>query len=85
MSDLLAYALQGAVGIACLVYGVVAAVRKFGTISLPWRNRDEPTPRDDLRLVVDLAARLRDRKHTAAVEVCQKLVEQLLRPTEPLP
>jgi hypothetical protein len=38
---------------------------------------------DDLRLVIDLAARLRDQRKPDAVAVCQKLLDELLKPEAP--
>ena len=46
-------------------------------------TRRERTPVDDLRLVIDLAARLRDEGKSAAVACCQKLLDELLQPREP--
>jgi len=46
-------------------------------------TRRERTPVDDLRLVIDLAARLRDEGKSPAVAVCQKLLDELLKPKEP--
>lgn len=48
-------------------------------------KRRERTPVDDLRLVIDLAARLRDEGKSAAVAVCQKLLDELLKPKESQP
>jgi hypothetical protein len=76
---------QVCVGLACLVYAVVSLARNAGAVRLPWRSSVEPTPRDDLRLVIDLAARLRDRRNFAAVEACQRLVDELLKPGEQKP
>jgi hypothetical protein len=60
-------------------YGVVVGVQqlrgRFGK-----RTR---TPVDDLRLVIDLAARLRDQGHTDAVAVCEQLTHELLKPEAP--
>jgi len=58
-------------------YGVFVGVNqlrgRFG-------RRRERTPVDDLRLVIDLAARLRDQGKTEAVAVCQQLLDELLKP-----
>jgi hypothetical protein len=42
-------------------------------------------PVDDLRLVLDLAARLRDAGRQDAVKLCQQLLDELLKPREPKP
>jgi hypothetical protein len=58
-------------------YGVVVAVQQLrGRLG---RRRDR-APVDDLRLVIDLAARLRDQGKVEAVAVCQKLLDELLKP-----
>jgi hypothetical protein len=46
-------------------------------------TRRERTPVDDLRLVIDLAARLRDQGKSQAVAVCQQLLDELLKPEAP--
>ena len=57
-------------------YGVVVAVQQLrGRL-----GRRTRTPVDDLRLVIDLAARLRDKGHTDAVAVCEQLTHELLKP-----
>jgi hypothetical protein len=40
---------------------------------------------DDLRLVIDLAARLRDKGQTDAVAVCEQLTHELLKPEAKAP
>ena len=62
-------------------YGVVVAVQQVRS-RLGRRTR---TPVDDLRLVIDLAARLRDKGHTEAVAVCEQLTHELLKPETPKP
>lgn len=42
-----------------------------------------PAAVDDMRLVLDLAARLRDAGRQDAVKLCQQLLDELLKPTEP--
>jgi hypothetical protein len=61
-------------------YGVVVGVQQ---IRSRVGKRRERTPVDDLRLVIDLAARLRDQGKTEAVAVCQKLLDELLKPEAP--
>lgn len=69
--------LQAAAGVALVVYGVAVAVQKFRS-----RSPAERAPVDDLRLVIDLAARLRDKGHHQAVAVCEQLTHELLKPNE---
>lgn len=74
---------QSVVGIACVVAGLVGLARKAGSAGkglLPWAKPRERTPVDDLRLVIELAARLRDSGKTEAVAACQRLVDELLKP-----
>jgi hypothetical protein len=58
-------------------YGVFAGVQQF---RVRFGRRRERTPVDDLRLVIDLAARLRDQGKAEAVTVCQQLLDELLKP-----
>ena len=72
---------------ACLLgYGLVLLATKGGQRlrGLLGRRR-ERAPVDDLRLVIDLAARLRDAGKTQAVTVCQQLLDELLKPEAPKP
>jgi hypothetical protein len=63
-------------------YGVVVGVQQIrGRLG----KRRERTPVDDLRLVIDLAARLRDKGHTDAVAVCEQLTHELLKPEAKAP
>lgn len=71
--------LQAAAGVALVAYGVAVAVQKFRS-----RPAAERAPVDDLRLVIDLAARLRDKGHHAAVAVCEQLTHELLKPNDPV-
>ena len=68
---------QSVVGVACLGYAVVLVAQRFGGYM---GRRKARTPVDDLRLVIDLAARLRDQGKTSAVSVCQQLIDELLKP-----
>lgn len=70
--------LQAAAGVALVVYGLVLAAQWLRA-----RPARERAPVDDLRLVIDLAARLRDKGHHEAVAVCEQLTHELLKPTEP--
>lgn len=69
-----------AAGIACLGYALFLVVQQATAYVGRRRVR---TPVDDLRLVIDLAARLRDQGKPAAVAVCQKLIDELLKPEGP--
>jgi hypothetical protein len=70
---------QYAIAAALVGYGVFVGAQqlrgRFG--------RRTRTPVDDLRLVIDLAARLRDQGKTEAVAVCQQLLDELLKPEAP--
>ena len=79
MSTLLPY-LQAVVGIGLVGYAVALVVQRVRG-SRPWGQPPrERAPADDLRLVIDLAARLRDKGHGEAVAVCESLVHELLKP-----
>lgn len=71
---------QAAVGAGLLVYAVVLIVQRARGYVAPRRPR---TPVDDLRLVIDLAARLRDKGQADAVAVCEQLTHELLKPEAP--
>jgi hypothetical protein len=70
---------QAAVGVGLVCYAVWLIVSRMR----PWFHPSERAPVDDLRLVIDLAARLRDKGHHEAVKVCEQLTHELLKPTEP--
>ncbi len=79
MSTILPY-LQAIVGIGLIGYAVALVVQRTRGLR-PWGQRArERAPADDLRLVIDLAARLRDKGHGEAVAVCESLVHELLKP-----
>ena len=80
MSDLVQNAVQVAAGIGLVGYAVVTLARKASAVRLPWMRSQPRAPVDDLRLVIDLAARLRDAGKTDAVKVCQQLLDELLKP-----
>lgn len=70
---------QYAIAAGLVGYGVVVAVQQVrGRL-----GRRTRTPVDDLRLVIDLAARLRDKGQTDAVAVCEQLTHELLKPEAP--
>ena len=67
---------QIVIAVGLVGYGVVVGVQQLrGRL-----GRRTRTPVDDLRLVIDLAARLRDQGKTEAVSVCQQLLDELLKP-----
>lgn len=70
--------LQAVVGVGLVVYALVLVAQRFG--GLAFRGRKPRAPVDDLRLVIDLAARLRDAGKDQAVKVCQQLLDELLKP-----
>lgn len=70
--------LQAAVGAGLVCYAVWMIVSR----SRRWFHPSERAPVDDLRLVIDLAARLRDKGHYEAVAVCEQLTHELLKPAE---
>lgn len=75
MTAVLPY-LQYAAGLALVAYAAVLIAQR---VRFPAATR-ERAPVDDLRLVIDLAARLRDKGHHQAVAVCEQLTHELLKP-----
>jgi hypothetical protein len=71
---------QAVVGVGLVAYAVVLIARKLVAVRMPWPVRAKRAPVDDLRLVIDMAARLRDAGKTQAVVVCQQLIDELLKP-----
>lgn len=72
---------QAAGGVVLVCYAVWLMVARLRT-ARPWAKSRERAPVDDLRLVIDLAARLRDKGHHEAVKVCEQLTHELLKPAE---
>lgn len=72
------FAVQAVVGLGLVGYALVLIAQRFRKF-VPGASA-ERAPVDDLRLVIDLAARLRDAGKTDAVVVCQQLLDQLLKP-----
>lgn len=72
---------QAAVGVGLVCYAVWLIVSRVRTAG-PWAKSRERAPVDDLRLVIDLAARLRDKGQHEAVKVCEQLTHELLKPAE---
>jgi hypothetical protein len=78
--------LQAVVGLVCLVSGVVLAARsamkfvpRFG------KPAEGAVPVDDVRIVSDLATRLRAQGKTPAVQIALQLHGELLKPENPTP
>ncbi|MEY3205031.1 MAG: hypothetical protein RLZZ21_1362 [Planctomycetota bacterium] len=69
---------QAVGGVVLVCYAVWLIVSRMR----PWFHPSERAPVDDLRLVIDLAARLRDKGHHEAVKVCEQLTHELLKPAE---
>lgn len=76
--------LKAVVAVVCLVSGVVLAVRaavnrlpRFG------KSPAGDVPEDDVRIVSDLATRLRSQGKTPAVQIALQLHAELLKPEEP--
>lgn len=81
MNHAIQFAVQSVVGVGLVVYAVVLFAQRARTMRWPWGKAAERAPVDDLRLIIDLAARLRDAGKTDAVKVCQQLLDELLKPT----
>lgn len=72
---------QYAVGLALVMYAVFLAFQKVrGLLSVAGGTA---IPTDDVRIVSDLATRLRSQRKTAAVEIALQLHAELLKPEEP--
>lgn len=80
MNHVIQFWVQAAVGLGLVGYAVVLIVQRAGSFRWPWAARAPRAPVDDLRLVIDLAARLRDAGKSDAVKVCQQLLDELLKP-----
>ena len=68
---------QTAVGIAVVVYALYLLAQRVRAV-LPAGSAAIPT--DDVRIVSDLATRLRSQNKTPAVEIALKLHAELLKP-----
>lgn len=73
------HAVTGA-GIGLVSYALLLIAEKLWRWK-PWAISRERTQVDDLRLVIDLAARLRDKDQHQAVAVCEQLTHELLKPS----
>jgi hypothetical protein len=79
MTSVIHLAVQAVVGIGLIGYALVLIAQRVRAF-VPGPAAAERAPVDDLRLVIDLAARLRDKGKSDAVVVCQKLLDELLKP-----
>ena len=71
---------DGVVVIAVAVYQLVrGAVPRYASTG----GRTVPPPDDDVRIVSDLATRLRSQGKTPAVQIALQLHAELLKPEEP--
>jgi hypothetical protein len=73
---------QYAVGIALVIYAAFLAFQKVRGL-LAFGTGRTAIPTDDVRIVSDLATRLRSQRKTAAVEIALQLHAELLKPEEP--
>lgn len=73
---------QYAVGIALVLYAAFLAVQKVRSLRVFGAGRPA-IPTDDVRIVSDLATRLREQGKTPAVALALGLHAELLKPEEP--
>lgn len=73
---------QYAVGIALVAYALYLAVQKARGL-LAAGSSSSPPPDNDVRIVSDLATRLRAQGKTPAVKLSLDLIAELLKPEEP--
>lgn len=71
---------QAAIGVAVVAYGLYQLAKQVGWPRLPSKAADIPT--DDVRIVSDLATRLRAQNKTAAVKIALDLIAELLKPED---
>lgn len=76
--------LQAVVALVCLVSGVVLAVRAAAKF-IPRAGSGSDVPTDDVRIVSDLATRLRTQGKTPAVQIALQLHAELLKPEATTP
>lgn len=76
--------LQYAVGVGLVVYAVyLLAVKAKGFVGAGFGStKTPPPPDDDVRIVSDLATRLRAQGKTPAVKLSLDLIAELLKPAE---
>lgn len=77
----LVFVLRVIAGSAAALYAVHAIYQRVSRAAAP--GLTARTSVDDLRLVLDLAARLRDQGRGDAVKLCQQLIDELLKPAGP--
>lgn len=73
---------QAAVGIALVAYALYLAAQKARGL-LSSGSSSSPPPDDDVRIVSDLATRLRAQGKTPAVKLSLDLIAELLKPEDP--
>jgi hypothetical protein len=71
---------QVAIGVAVVAYGLYQLAKQVGLPRLPRKAAAVPT--DDVRIVSDLATRLRSQSKTPAVKIALDLIAELLKPEE---
>jgi hypothetical protein len=76
--------LQAVFALVFIVSGLVLAA-KAAVKRLPVFGTGSTVPKDDVRIVSDLAARLRSQGKTPAVQIALQLLAELLKPEEPKP
>lgn len=76
MNDL-AFLARLLAGVGAAVYAAWIVCRSFGGRVAP---AAAVSPLSDMRLVLDLAARLRDAGKPEAVKLCQQLIDEMLKP-----
>lgn len=74
-------AAQIVVGLGLAGYAVVLIVERLRKIHWRWPR----WPSNDLRVLVDVAARFRDAGDAEAVKACQTVIDHLLAPKTPTP
>jgi len=81
------FALRAVAGLAALVLigppavaGLVGAARKWGTPFWESEKTSGLSSVSDMRIVLDLASRLRENGNTAGVHLCQQLLDVMLAP-----
>lgn len=74
--------LQVAIGVCLVCWAAVLIVRRLREIKwhmpgwIHWQS-------NDLRVLIDMAARFRDAGNVSAVAACQALIDELLKPKTP--
>lgn len=78
-------AMQVGIGLCLVVYAVWLVAKRLKGVRLHLPSWPAATcdTTSDLRVLVDMAARLRDTGNAAAVKACQTLIDELLQPKTP--